>query len=272
MGRGVGTGKTPQRVKDLLTTAGKDNSQSEIARLTGIPVSKINRYIHGVGEPNTETLQQLAAYFKVSVTELRGEEGPALDHSLIDSSVAEKFGVSITEYIQQHKALSLNIIRKSPQLEDLRDLQEISGLVNEKWERQQKYQEEMANANDMKVSLANINARLERGEIVKGADLLALINAGDRIPPVQKRYKEAMAQASKIRAYRREQLIKNLPETGYINLIHVKTILGVTDAEFRAGVESGKYPKAASGSKKWAVEDIRACLPQDILQHSKKSA
>lgn len=72
MGRGLGSGETPERVVKLLQTAANESSQSAVARATGIPLSKINRYLKGVGEPQTETLLALAYYFGVSVSWLRG--------------------------------------------------------------------------------------------------------------------------------------------------------------------------------------------------------
>ena len=73
MVRGLGSGKTPEKVVELLQKAVKESSQSAVSRATGVPLAKINRYIKGVGEPQTATLNQLAAYFGVSVAWLRGE-------------------------------------------------------------------------------------------------------------------------------------------------------------------------------------------------------
>ncbi len=73
MVRGLGSGKTPERVVKLLSDAAKESSQSAVARATGIPLAKINRYLKGIGEPQTETLKQLAAYFGKPVAWLRGD-------------------------------------------------------------------------------------------------------------------------------------------------------------------------------------------------------
>lgn len=94
MVRGLGSGKTPEKVIQLLQEAVKKSSQSAIARETGIPLAKINRYIRGIGEPQTETLRQLADYFGVSVAELRGEHSsdkPVLLQFV--SEVVSRYGV-----------------------------------------------------------------------------------------------------------------------------------------------------------------------------------
>lgn len=73
MTQGAGTGKTPERVVELLRTAVVESSQSALARVTGVNQAAIGRYLKGVGEPNTATLEKLAKYFNCSVAELRGE-------------------------------------------------------------------------------------------------------------------------------------------------------------------------------------------------------
>ena len=73
MTRGLGSGKTPEKLVKLLNEAVDKSSQTAVARETGIPLSKINRYVKGIGEPQQETLIRLADYFGVSVAYLRGE-------------------------------------------------------------------------------------------------------------------------------------------------------------------------------------------------------
>lgn len=73
MGKGRGGGKTPERVVELLGRAVAEKSQSAIARETGLTLLTVQRYIKGIGEPTTKTLQKLSDYFKVSVPWLRGE-------------------------------------------------------------------------------------------------------------------------------------------------------------------------------------------------------
>jgi len=65
--------KTPERVVELLQKAVKESSQSAVAKATGLRLYSIQRYLKGLGDPTTDTLAKLAAYFNVSVTWLRGD-------------------------------------------------------------------------------------------------------------------------------------------------------------------------------------------------------
>lgn len=67
--------KTPELVVELLKTAVGMKGQSGVARETGLTQSAIHRYLKGIGEPSTRTMQRLADYFGVSVWHLRGESG-----------------------------------------------------------------------------------------------------------------------------------------------------------------------------------------------------
>lgn len=67
--------KTPELVVELLKTAVEMKGQSGVARETGLTQSAIHRYLKGIGEPSTRTMQRLADYFGVSVWHLRGESG-----------------------------------------------------------------------------------------------------------------------------------------------------------------------------------------------------
>lgn len=80
--QGAGTGKTPERVVELLRVEVKKTNQSATSRATGVNQAAIGRYIKGVGEPNTSTLEKLAKYFDKSVAWLRGEPG-SIDFNLV---------------------------------------------------------------------------------------------------------------------------------------------------------------------------------------------
>jgi predicted DNA-binding transcriptional regulator AlpA len=57
--------------------------------------------------------------------------------------------------------------------------------------------------------------------------------------------------------------IKSLPETGYVRLPVVLSVLPVSRSTFLAGVKTGRYPKSVKLSEKcvaWRVEEIRALL------------
>lgn len=67
--------KTPERVVELLQKAVEESSQSAVARATGLRLYSVQRYLKGLGDPTTDTLAKLAAYFDVSVPWLRGDDG-----------------------------------------------------------------------------------------------------------------------------------------------------------------------------------------------------
>jgi len=67
MTKGRGGGVTPPIVVEKLKEAVAAKSQSAVSRETGIPLFNIQRYLKGIGEPTSATLQKLADYFGVSV-------------------------------------------------------------------------------------------------------------------------------------------------------------------------------------------------------------
>ena len=71
--RGRGGGKTPERVVTLLNDLVKNTSQATVAQRIGLTRLTVQRYLKGIGEPTTETLEKIASYFGVSVSWLRGE-------------------------------------------------------------------------------------------------------------------------------------------------------------------------------------------------------
>jgi transcriptional regulator with XRE-family HTH domain len=87
--KGRGCGLTPPRVKELLVEAVSKSSQAAVARESGITRLNLQRYLKGIGEPTTATLQKLADYFGVSVAYLRGEE-PELGSDTLEF-VSESF-------------------------------------------------------------------------------------------------------------------------------------------------------------------------------------
>lgn len=70
--KGKGGGKTPERVVSMLNDAVSKSSQISIARSAGIPLSSIQKFLKGTSEPTQATFEKLAAYFNLSVWELRG--------------------------------------------------------------------------------------------------------------------------------------------------------------------------------------------------------
>lgn len=76
MGKGKGSGTTPQRVQALLAEAVAAESQYAVAKKTGLALSVIQAILKGGREPTTGTLTKLSAFFGVPVHELRGEVAP----------------------------------------------------------------------------------------------------------------------------------------------------------------------------------------------------
>jgi len=79
--KGRGNKTTPPNVVELLREEVDRTSQAATSRATGLTLQTVQRYIKGIGEPTTATLQKLADYFGVSVAWLRGEryKGPCTD-------------------------------------------------------------------------------------------------------------------------------------------------------------------------------------------------
>jgi len=71
-------GKTfPMVIKLLKDEVPEKCSRNEFCRRTGINPNSFDRYIAGISEPTTASLEKIADYFGVSVWELRGEIKPA---------------------------------------------------------------------------------------------------------------------------------------------------------------------------------------------------
>lgn len=72
MVKGRGGGKTPNKVVALINQAASEKSLRSVSKSTGLGLAAISRYSQGIGEPTQATLEKLAEYFGVSVSELRG--------------------------------------------------------------------------------------------------------------------------------------------------------------------------------------------------------
>lgn len=100
MTKGSGSGKTPERVIELLKKAVAEKGQSAVARESGLTQSAVHRYLSGLGEPSTSTLQKLADFFEVTVTFLRGDSDFDIEgaqHNLYEilaavSALSQKIG------------------------------------------------------------------------------------------------------------------------------------------------------------------------------------
>lgn len=64
--------KTLRRLMEAHLVHGKPISANELGKRIGVPQSSITRALSGT-EPRGKNAQKMAAYFKVSVAELRGE-------------------------------------------------------------------------------------------------------------------------------------------------------------------------------------------------------
>ena len=73
MVRERGSGVTPERVIELLKKEVSETSMLAVSHSTGLGLAAIGRYLKGIGEPTTATLQKLADHFGTTVPYLRGE-------------------------------------------------------------------------------------------------------------------------------------------------------------------------------------------------------
>lgn len=64
-----------QLMDDDIDERGKPLSQNELSRRTGVPQPTIQRILVGESaDPDTATLEPIAKYFEVSVSQLRGDD------------------------------------------------------------------------------------------------------------------------------------------------------------------------------------------------------
>ena len=73
MTRERGSGKTPERVVKLINDAVSERSIYGVSKETGLGLAAVSRYMKGVGEPTTATLEKIAIWSGTSVAWLRGE-------------------------------------------------------------------------------------------------------------------------------------------------------------------------------------------------------
>lgn len=90
----------------MLKNAVAETSQSAVARATGLTLQTVQRYIKGIGEPTTSTLQKLGAYFRVPAGWLRGDYP---DLSFDDAVDLYEYLRKPEEYLYEHSAIGLEI-------------------------------------------------------------------------------------------------------------------------------------------------------------------
>lgn len=74
MFKGEAMGKTfPMVIKMLKDEVPEKCSRNEFCRRTGINPNSFDRYIAGISEPTTASLEKIASYFGKSTAELRGD-------------------------------------------------------------------------------------------------------------------------------------------------------------------------------------------------------
>jgi transcriptional regulator with XRE-family HTH domain len=100
MSRKLGRGETPLRITELLKEEIKKKSQNAISRDSRVAVALINRYLKGIGEPTTATLEKLAMYFGVSILKLRGD-------SVFDQMTSPDYYLKLTATIDVFLELAL---------------------------------------------------------------------------------------------------------------------------------------------------------------------
>ena len=126
--KGKGSGKTPARVVELLKMAIAEKGQVGVASESGLTRLAVQRYLKGISEPTTSSLDRLSKYFKVPVWWLRIEEPIEADleeirilHAggktrLKDLSV--KMGVNIDDIMARLKSLGVEVKSAKELIED----------------------------------------------------------------------------------------------------------------------------------------------------------
>ena len=104
MVRERGSGVTPPIVVELLKNAVSEKSMLAVSKSTGLGLAAIGRYLKGVGEPTTATLQKLSDYFGVTVAQLRGE------FESNDMDLIEKIFIEIADEMRA------DLLKKNPSL------------------------------------------------------------------------------------------------------------------------------------------------------------
>jgi len=99
-----GSGVTPPIVVELLKNAVSEKSMLAVSKSTGLGLAAIGRYLKGVGEPTTATLQKLSDYFGVTVAQLRGE------FESNDMDLIEKIFIEIADEMRA------DLLKKNPSL------------------------------------------------------------------------------------------------------------------------------------------------------------
>lgn len=75
--------KTYPRVRELLQQEVKKfQSVNQVALKTGLTNNTIGKYMDGISEPQTETLEKLSQYFKKPVAWLRGDDDVEAIHGV----------------------------------------------------------------------------------------------------------------------------------------------------------------------------------------------
>lgn len=76
---GRGDGKTPERITQLIRESVANHGQNATARMIGIPLRSVQKYLEGIAEPTTATLAKLATFYEADEAWLRGK--PFVDRS-----------------------------------------------------------------------------------------------------------------------------------------------------------------------------------------------
>ncbi len=120
MVKGRGNKETPLRVVELLGKAVSENGLIGIENATGVGKSALSRYVKGIGEPTTATLQKLSIYFGVSVAWLRGDDQglkgiaallPTLPE-IYDNPLVMKILMEISQMSESEKKLVLVAVKE----------------------------------------------------------------------------------------------------------------------------------------------------------------
>lgn len=101
--KNTSSGKTPERVKELLKKAVEEKSQSAVARESGIALYSVQRYLKGIGVPTEATFKKLSEYFDVPVDYLTENSIMEMILAAAMPAVSQKYPEA--SQIEQHKLI-----------------------------------------------------------------------------------------------------------------------------------------------------------------------
>lgn len=114
---GRGSGKTPDRVMELIAKEVEKKGQNQAAKDIKIPLYSLQKYLTGKTEPTQASLKKLADYFGVSVWYLLGSSAKQMYEAAGKPSEDDPYWKEMWEKLPSETVLELeSCINKYPEL------------------------------------------------------------------------------------------------------------------------------------------------------------